>query len=107
MNVTELFSSDSMCSGNYVHHSTRVWRKLTAETGLEHQADATGPAQPSYCNLDLFHPPMLAGQAPPGGIGYISRDGHHFSCRNPAQMQQAFHVYVVSFLSRVLTLIVD
>ncbi|CAL1701264.1 unnamed protein product [Somion occarium] len=63
--------------------------------GPEHQADTTGSAQPSYCNLGLFHRPLPAGQGPPGGIGYISRDGHHFSCRNPAQMQQAFHVIFV------------
>ncbi|KAJ3555965.1 hypothetical protein NM688_g2286 [Phlebia brevispora] len=63
--------------------------------GPEHQADANGPATPSYCNLPMFHPPLPVGQAPPGGIGYVSSDGHHFSCRNPAQLQQAFHVVFV------------
>ncbi|KAI0796932.1 hypothetical protein C8Q75DRAFT_796662 [Abortiporus biennis] len=63
--------------------------------GQEHQADTTGPAQPSYCNLPLFHVPLASGQAPPGGVGYVSRDGHHFNCRNPVQMQQAYHVMFV------------
>ncbi|KAK7676902.1 hypothetical protein QCA50_020158 [Cerrena zonata] len=74
---TSFSKCDSMCSGP------------------EHHGDATGPAQPSFCTLDLFHQPLPAGQDAPGGIGYISRDGHHFSCRNPAQMQQAFHVIFV------------
>ncbi|KAH8094847.1 hypothetical protein BXZ70DRAFT_339404 [Cristinia sonorae] len=64
-------------------------------SGQEHQADAAGVAHPSHCTLDVLHPPLDPNQAPPGGIGYISRDGHHFSCRNPAQMQQAFHVMFV------------
>jgi len=42
-----------------------------------------------------LHQHLPARQAPPGGIGYVSGDGHHFSCRNPAQMQQAFHVIFV------------
>lgn len=67
---------------------------LTSPLGTEHHADTNTPAHPSYCNLPLFHHPLPAGQAPPGGIGYISRDGHHFSCRNPALMQQAFQMYV-------------
>lgn len=61
--------------------------------GTEHLGDANTPAHPSYCTLPLFHRPHLAGEAPPGGAGYISIDGHHYSCRNPALMQQAYHVY--------------
>ena len=72
--------------------------------GNEHQADGSGPVQPSFCNLDLFHQPLPTDHAPPGGIGYISRDGHHFSCRNPVQMQQAFHMYVFKVFQQVLIL---
>jgi hypothetical protein len=39
----------------------------------------------------MFHPPMDAANAP-AGLGYVSNDGHHFGCRNPIVMQQAFHV---------------
>jgi len=62
--------------------------------GPEHSATASGPAQPSYCTSPLFHAP----QAQPNrsvGLGHISSDGHTFSCRNPAVMQQAFHVIFV------------
>lgn len=64
-------------------------------SGTEHQADASTPAQPSYCTLPIFHE---VSQAPPTlitSVGYTSNDGHHFSCRNPAVMKQAFHVMFV------------
>ncbi|KAG2112788.1 hypothetical protein BD769DRAFT_1391798 [Suillus cothurnatus] len=48
-------------------------------------------AQPSYCTLPLFHLPMDPNNAQVG-LGYVSNDGHIFSCRNPVIMQQAFHV---------------
>ncbi|CAK5283767.1 unnamed protein product [Mycena citricolor] len=57
----------------------------------EHAATANNPAHPSYCTLPLFHPP--ATQA--SGLGYVSNDGHVFNCKNPAVMQQAFHVIFV------------
>lgn len=61
-------------------------------SGPEHAATGTTPAQPSYCTLPVFHPP----QTTPGqGLGYTSSDGHHFSCKNPAVLQQAFHVIFV------------
>jgi hypothetical protein len=63
--------------------------------GSEHQATTTNPAKPSYCTEPMFHPS-------PVGImellGYISNDGHVFSCRNPVVMRQAFHVYVFGWL---------
>jgi hypothetical protein len=60
--------------------------------GPEHTAEVGGAnAQPSRCTLALFHAPMDAANAP-AGLGYVSNDGHHFSCRNPIVMQQAFHV---------------
>ncbi|KIJ61761.1 hypothetical protein HYDPIDRAFT_115585 [Hydnomerulius pinastri MD-312] len=60
-------------------------------SGPEHFATPGKPAQPSYCTLPLFHPPMNQG-ATQSKQGYVSNDGHHFTCRNPAVMQQAFHV---------------
>ncbi|KAL1696787.1 hypothetical protein GGG16DRAFT_43139 [Schizophyllum commune] len=61
-------------------------------SGPEHAATTTAPAQPSYCTLPVFHPPQYTqGQ----GLGYVSNDGHHFSCKNPAVLQQAFHVIFV------------
>lgn len=67
--------------------------------GREHEADANGPAHPSLCTQPIFHAALAPGDQLPGGVGYISGDGHHFSCRNPALLQQAFHVCVL-FLVR-------
>ena len=61
-------------------------------TGQEHSAAAaSGPGQPSYCTLPMFHPPRNPND-PVTGLGYTSNDGHLFECRNPVVMQQAFHV---------------
>ena len=60
--------------------------------GPEHQPTATNSAQPSYCTLPMFHPPGSTDQA--GTLGYVSNDGHVFTCRNPVVLRQAFHVYV-------------
>ncbi|KAG2136644.1 hypothetical protein DEU56DRAFT_356200 [Suillus clintonianus] len=60
-------------------------------SGPEHTATTGNAAQPSYCTLPLFHPPMDPNNAQVG-LGYVSNDGHLFSCRNPVIMQQAFHV---------------
>ncbi|EMD40863.1 hypothetical protein CERSUDRAFT_121499 [Gelatoporia subvermispora B] len=59
--------------------------------GSEHTAAINGTIQPSFCTLPILHPRQTLDQAPPPG-GYISQDGHAFRCRNPAVMQQAFHV---------------
>ncbi|TCD67573.1 hypothetical protein EIP91_012270 [Steccherinum ochraceum] len=80
----------------YSHDDQATFAKCdTLCSGQEHQPDATGVAHPSYCTLDILHQPAQPQQAPQNGVGYISRDGHHFSCRNPAQMRQAFHVMIV------------
>ncbi|KAJ7583113.1 hypothetical protein C8J56DRAFT_202132 [Mycena floridula] len=51
------------------------------------------PNQPSYCTLPLFHPPQTSNQGI--GLGYLSNDGHVFTCKNPVVMRQAFHVIFV------------
>jgi hypothetical protein len=83
--------SDSMCAGMHVSplQSSRVTEQC-GHLGPEHQADAQGNPQPSFCTLPLFHAPHQ-GAVPPGG-GYVSGDGHLFGCRNPAVLQNAFHV---------------
>jgi hypothetical protein len=61
--------------------------------GPEHAVEGGGAnTQPSRCTLPMFHPDMDAAKAPPAGFGYVSNDGHHFACKNPIVMQQAFHV---------------
>ncbi|KAG1731285.1 hypothetical protein EDB19DRAFT_1881018 [Suillus lakei] len=59
-------------------------------SGPEHTAAEGNAAQPSFCTLPLFHVPMDPNNAPVT-LGYVSNDGHFFSCRNPVVMQQAFH----------------
>jgi len=41
--------------------------------------------------LPMFHASRSPNGAP-AGLGYVSNDGHLFSCKNPVVMQQAFHV---------------
>ncbi|KAI6111762.1 hypothetical protein EV401DRAFT_1987972 [Pisolithus croceorrhizus] len=60
-------------------------------SGPEHAGDAGTLPQPSYCTLPMFHRPSDPHGAAPA-IGHISNDGHHFTCRNPVVMQQAYHV---------------
>ncbi|GBE82556.1 hypothetical protein SCP_0409400 [Sparassis crispa] len=50
--------------------------------------------QPSFCTLPMFHPARDP-RVPVTGLGYVSNDGHFFSCNNPVVMQQAFHVIFV------------
>ncbi|KAH9171591.1 hypothetical protein EDB89DRAFT_1852099 [Lactarius sanguifluus] len=51
-------------------------------------------AQPSGCTLSLFHMPLSISIAP-RGPGYVSNDGHHFTCKKPGSPQAAFHVIFV------------
>ncbi|KAF9531678.1 hypothetical protein CPB83DRAFT_848544 [Crepidotus variabilis] len=60
--------------------------------GPEHSGTASNSGQSFYCTLPLFHLPHNSNI---NGLGYVSQDGHHFSCKNPAVMQQAFHVIFV------------
>ncbi|KAH9171595.1 hypothetical protein EDB89DRAFT_1906874 [Lactarius sanguifluus] len=67
---------------------------MTSE-GTEHTKKKGGAnAQPSGCTLALFHVPLSTGLAPPGH-GYVSGDGHHFTCKKPGRPQVAFHVIFV------------
>ncbi|KAF8428935.1 hypothetical protein L210DRAFT_3623712 [Boletus edulis BED1] len=63
--------------------------------GPEHTAAGGGAAIPSYCVLPLFHAPLNPNAAA-AGVGYVSNDGHQFTCRNPVVMQQAYHVIFVA-----------
>ncbi|KAI6101023.1 hypothetical protein EDD16DRAFT_1526092 [Pisolithus croceorrhizus] len=79
---------DAMCSG--------LWAiSRDHEAGPEHAGDAGTLPQPSYCTLPMFHRPSDPHGAAPA-IGHISNDGHHFTCRNPVVMQQAYHVIFVA-----------
>ncbi|KAI6143614.1 hypothetical protein BKA82DRAFT_127237 [Pisolithus tinctorius] len=76
----------------YSKEEQAVFAKCDAMcSGPEHAGDAGNLAQPSYCTLPMFHPPADVNAGAPA-VGYISNDGHHFACRNPVVMQQAFHV---------------
>ncbi|VDC04820.1 unnamed protein product [Peniophora sp. CBMAI 1063] len=56
-------------------------------------AAAAGDRQPSYCTLPMFHAPAAV---PPvsalGEQGYVSSDGHAFTCTNPVSLHPAYHV---------------
>ena len=53
-------------------------------------ADTEHGAKPSYCTLNIFHQPATEEDHVPNGIGYISSDGHRFSCRKVTS--EAFHM---------------
>ncbi|KAJ7656305.1 hypothetical protein DFH06DRAFT_991968, partial [Mycena polygramma] len=64
--------------------------------GPEHTA--ANPPAPSYCSLPIFHPVQAAGQlyivpTDTNTQGYISSDGHSYSCKNPTEMHPAYHVF--------------
>ncbi|KAG8952848.1 hypothetical protein FRC03_012004, partial [Tulasnella sp. 419] len=63
-------------------------------SGKEHEATLSAPERPSFCTLPIFHPPQPLDWAGAGN-GYVSADGHAFSCVNPSTMHQAFHVIFV------------
>ena len=73
----------------YVFTECTITRNLSA--GLEHHLKGPNAPPPSYCTLHMFHAP-LSPDLPVSGLGYISRDGHLFDCKSPAEMQKAFHV---------------
>ncbi|KDQ06301.1 hypothetical protein BOTBODRAFT_60673 [Botryobasidium botryosum FD-172 SS1] len=60
--------------------------------GPEHDTANDANARPEFCTLPIFHP-----EEPQGTIagGYISTDGHKFSCSNPALVRQSYHVIFV------------
>lgn len=92
MMCTHLFHSDSMCRGKLCNLFQQEQPDHTG-AGPEHAGDASNIARPSYCVLPMFHAPRDPSSDAPGA-GYISNDGHQFSCPNPVAMQQAYHMYV-------------
>ena len=80
--LSNMPESDAICPGNDALLNF-VAAIETRFEGPEHTEEVGGAnAQPSRCTLALFHAPMDAANAP-AGLGYVSNDGHHFSCRNP------------------------
>jgi len=71
--------------------------------GPEHSATGGGSGQPSYFTLPMFHAPGSS-NITPADFGYVSSDGHLFSCKNPIVLQQAFHVIFVVDRSGSMTL---
>ncbi|KAH9059751.1 hypothetical protein EDB87DRAFT_1577415 [Lactarius vividus] len=87
---------DAMCPGNKFSSVAPYLPSLTmTPEGTEHTKEKGGAnAQPSGCTLSLFHMPLSIGLPPPGP-GYVSNDGHHFTCKKPGRPQAAFHVIFV------------
>ncbi|CAG8438292.1 8031_t:CDS:10 [Funneliformis caledonium] len=59
------------------------------------QGSTRAPPTKSFCELSLFHAPLNQDSNPPNDYGYISLDGHHFSCENPSTREAAFHIIFV------------
>ncbi|CAG8768884.1 8977_t:CDS:1, partial [Ambispora leptoticha] len=60
----------------------------------EKSIDGKDPIR-SFCTQELFHPRLSPTSNPPENIGYISIDGHHFSCENPTINVGDFHIVFV------------
>ena len=80
-----------MCPGNDLFPVVPISLTLfLTSQGPEHtMRDADAP--PSNCTLELFHTPLNTETAPPGP-GYVSNDGHHFTCKKSGPLRAAFHV---------------
>ncbi|CAG8499822.1 1587_t:CDS:10 [Acaulospora colombiana] len=83
----------------YTAQEQQEFTKCDHECPDENHKKASNPlnAMPSksYCELKLFHAPSDPSLPPPNGCGYISLDGHHFNCENPATREAAFHIVFV------------
>ncbi|KZV72346.1 hypothetical protein PENSPDRAFT_649928, partial [Peniophora sp. CONT] len=81
----------------YPHEHQTAFAKCDAMCpDPEHSAAAaSGDRQPSYCTLPMFHAPAVAVPVIAGDQGYISSDGHAFSCTNPVTSHPAYHVIFV------------
>lgn len=72
----------------------RAYRNLG--TAPDHDTTNNPNARPSYCTLNIFHPPQPIGWTPAGNASsYVSNDGHLFTCTNPNNLRQSFHVIFV------------
>ncbi len=62
-----------------------------------HNVDETTGREPtrSYCTQEIFHAPVDPKTFSLGRTGYISTDGHHFTCENPATNVSNFHIVFV------------
>ncbi|GBC16228.2 hypothetical protein GLOIN_2v1865248 [Rhizophagus irregularis DAOM 181602=DAOM 197198] len=49
----------------------------------------------SYCTQEIFHAPVDLKTFSLGKTGYISTDGHHFTCENPTTNVGNFHIVFV------------
>ncbi|CAJ0761535.1 24589_t:CDS:2, partial [Entrophospora sp. SA101] len=56
------------------------------------QSSNSATTTKSYCELEIFHKPLNQSSNASTGSGYISLDGHQFSCDNPNKSEAAFHI---------------
>ena len=85
-NQTEFGKCDHSCAGAFQPYLG--CRHSYAAAADNHKASESGPAKPSYCALPIFHPPQP--QSPVVGTGYVSQDGHSFTCANPVVANPAY-----------------
>ncbi|CAJ0904909.1 2921_t:CDS:2, partial [Entrophospora sp. SA101] len=62
------------------------------EAHNKQQSSNSATPTKSYCELEIFHKPLNPSSSTSTGIGYISLDGHQFSCDNPNKREAAFHI---------------
>ncbi|KAJ3117991.1 hypothetical protein HDU96_004445 [Phlyctochytrium bullatum] len=82
----------------YSEEDRQLFSKYDAECkGDEHkpvEGQDNTQRPKSYCTLPImFHDPVDPGVQP--ATGYVSSDGHQFSCANPSKHSGSFHVIFV------------
>ncbi|PVF98364.1 hypothetical protein CPB86DRAFT_797339 [Serendipita vermifera] len=87
----ELFWKRSDPYSNKTSSEFKLWTYSTV--GENHKPELNPDARPSFCTLPLFHKPADGTNAP--SPGHVSVDGHAYTCKNPADIQSAFHIIFV------------
>ncbi|RUS20076.1 hypothetical protein BC937DRAFT_86413 [Endogone sp. FLAS-F59071] len=83
---------DALCCGEEHNVKANQGSSAAGTTGIDGATNQAVSAK-SYCELPLFHAPLVGGSPPPnGGVGYVSVDGHYFKCQNPATALSDFHI---------------
>ncbi|RUS18258.1 hypothetical protein BC937DRAFT_88981 [Endogone sp. FLAS-F59071] len=95
---------DALCYGEEHNVKANQGSSTAGTTGIDNAINQVVSAK-SYCELPLFHAPLVGGSPPPnGGVGYVSVDGHYFKCQNPATALSDFHIIFAIDRSSSMTL---
>ncbi|CAG8550727.1 10371_t:CDS:10, partial [Funneliformis caledonium] len=94
-----VFWERTMFQDPYTKEDRENFKKCDHECADEkhHNVDEKTGQEPvkSYCTQEIFHTPVDPKTFSLGRTGYISTDGHHFTCENPTKNVGDFHIVFV------------